>query len=973
MVRIPLGIPLVHHVNNNPKKSVTAVCVHTLDTLEEYDEGAKIAALVPRLMDLVWGTSSTPGLFELEGMQVNLRSKTGVQLGTLPKGDGSYNLASMVGEGEGAGTVFPALQTSTPMASAIIKELLQILHQLYRLIMPLCVSNFEWTMAEFGGQFNNVVAFSGLDPGPTGCQGNSSSAANRVHGELPDINETQRSSSEEPVLDGLDDPQSKSTDSTAHEPPVASARPLDSEPSADADGANSKAPGSHRCRRKPTQSTPTDATADNSQSSEHWSHVVLDFCTKIEKALLSSSIGAQGKNHGDFKDCVVRLTLFVLMFRLVPGSDLGPFIWNRGGIYLRELDVYIMFCAFRGTDIHSGYPPTYMEELQKGWINSDEAKHLFQRFGNQVRVGLVMYFSGAATSHNTQIQYAPSLRFLHSPGPHIRDLHRRYYALHGDTVLGNLDARANRLGAEGIYALKNFFAQCNLKLKFDVNTLLENTTYLDEQGKIQHLKPSLLDVENEDVWEIICLYMRYYAWLRELAEEYYLGITKPEFKARQQQIKDVLAGNSQIARPLPSEHKIWPGTRRATISLASNVPQIIRVLGRQTRRGEAFWKLIVEGSTDEQEVPESSTAWLFAEGNSRKINDYISKHGMALLAPEKVTQSQQVPHDTVGSTLDSTASGHAKVPLPLPKKAKVSGGVSRNRRRKPKRAAPEYSDDDEVNHDAESQALDPESPPHDTIVPQETVSKNPPGVSTSSNSTAEPPRGSSAGADELPSVEMGEPHILGAMPLGDIAAPLTQDGSGSDTITPTNDGRPAHLNGLGETGSGLPLEPAKEWSKVPASLFGLLPNAKAATISLKPPPAAVRIKNRQAVYHEATKCLCRVWEEHLILKPMQKVDKYVKSNEHTTRTRDSIAADMGELVHRGLLSVTTGFTLTDEEYENPALLTSPQSLSRLAKHARSDKKRSPINELRPTLETLIPTKPRFGIAAIIIREALSRK
>lgn len=144
MVRLPMGIPLVHHINGDPKKAVTAVCGHTLDSLAQYPEGAEVAALVPRLMELTWGVAKTdtdlgvPGIFELDGMQRNLRSKH-VNLTKLLPGDGSFNIASTRGEGEGHGMFMPAVQTNTPQAAKIIKEVLEILHKLYRLIMPLCL------------------------------------------------------------------------------------------------------------------------------------------------------------------------------------------------------------------------------------------------------------------------------------------------------------------------------------------------------------------------------------------------------------------------------------------------------------------------------------------------------------------------------------------------------------------------------------------------------------------------------------------------------------------------------------------------------------------------------------------------------------------------------------------------------------------------------------------------------------------
>ncbi|KAJ6600071.1 hypothetical protein B0H10DRAFT_2231094 [Mycena sp. CBHHK59/15] len=109
----------------------------------------------------------------------NLRSKH-VNLSKLGDGNGSFNIASTRGEGEGYGMFMPAVQTNVPQAAKIIKEVLEILHKLYRLIMPLCISRFEWDMIEFNALENNVIAFGGLDPGPTSVQLNASSTANII-------------------------------------------------------------------------------------------------------------------------------------------------------------------------------------------------------------------------------------------------------------------------------------------------------------------------------------------------------------------------------------------------------------------------------------------------------------------------------------------------------------------------------------------------------------------------------------------------------------------------------------------------------------------------------------------------------------------------------------------------------------------------------------------------------------------------
>ncbi|KAJ7328875.1 hypothetical protein DFH08DRAFT_815631 [Mycena albidolilacea] len=272
MVKLPLGIPLVHHVNGDPKRPVTIVCAHSLDTVLQYKEGPQIHALIPRLMELTWGREKSdidpgvPTIFALPGMQTNLRSK---HVSAAVEGDGSYNLASTHGEGEGRGHFAPAVQTDVPPAGDIIKEVLQILHQLYRLIMPLCISHFEWDLMEFHGYENNVLAFGGLEPGPTSCQHNVSSPAN-----VFDID-----------LNGL----------KASEPSPSSEEPQPS-----------------------------------------WIIDLEAFLRDVfrKSAGLDTAIGPQGSPHGDPQDDAFWHTLFAVTFRLPQGSDPGAFLWMRGAIYL---------------------------------------------------------------------------------------------------------------------------------------------------------------------------------------------------------------------------------------------------------------------------------------------------------------------------------------------------------------------------------------------------------------------------------------------------------------------------------------------------------------------------------------------------------------------------------------------------------------------------------------------------------------
>lgn len=235
-----------------------------------------------------------------------------------------------------------------------------------------------------------------------------------------------------------------------------------------------------------------------------------------------------------------------------------------------------------------------------------------------------MYFSAAAVSHDTQIMYTPSLRFLHSPPPNVRDAHRSYYATHGDVILGDRNSRANRLGAEGLYAIKNFLAQCQLRLGFSIDTLLQNTTFIDENGLQRPLQPSLLDIEDDDTWELICLYMRYYEWGYSLAQKYSLGLTKARFLECQNAIQACKEGRYTNPKHLPTERQTWPTLPRLEVEAAPTDPQIDRVVGRRSNGAkvcgsfksriiahwyQAIWTVILNGSDLESEFVETETPW----------------------------------------------------------------------------------------------------------------------------------------------------------------------------------------------------------------------------------------------------------------------------------------------------------------------------------------------------------------------------
>ncbi|KAJ7173157.1 hypothetical protein C8R46DRAFT_1344751 [Mycena filopes] len=182
MIRMPGSVPFVQHTKEHPDEVVTMACAHTLGSIREAypDIADRVDGLAADLRDATFGCSAQEGrpamqpIYSMAGLKRNARS---VNESALPPGsyDGSYNLASTKGEGEGAGVAMPAVQASTPEAAQRISLVLRLLHAIQRLVLPRSITKFEHNVTEAHSELNNVVSFGGLDPGSTSCQMNVSS------------------------------------------------------------------------------------------------------------------------------------------------------------------------------------------------------------------------------------------------------------------------------------------------------------------------------------------------------------------------------------------------------------------------------------------------------------------------------------------------------------------------------------------------------------------------------------------------------------------------------------------------------------------------------------------------------------------------------------------------------------------------------------------------------------------------------
>ena len=76
------------------------------------------------------------------------------------------------------GKIVPAVQIGYSSAHRQISRVLQILNELYRLIMPKCISKFEMDMIDSHARDNNIFTFGGVNTAGTGVQLNISKCFN---------------------------------------------------------------------------------------------------------------------------------------------------------------------------------------------------------------------------------------------------------------------------------------------------------------------------------------------------------------------------------------------------------------------------------------------------------------------------------------------------------------------------------------------------------------------------------------------------------------------------------------------------------------------------------------------------------------------------------------------------------------------------------------------------------------------------
>lgn len=181
-VRLVPGIPMVQYLDGISSEFITIACLQTAQSLSQLPHSLEIEGLFRDLFQNTFGfddgTIHIDPIYTLPGLKRNDRSAQPANKHTpdgRPCYDGSYSLAGTAMKGKGKGYWVPASQAVHEKARDQIATVLCILHRLYRLIMPHCVSKMEWDLMEFFSKLNNVFSFGGSEPGGTSVQMNVSS------------------------------------------------------------------------------------------------------------------------------------------------------------------------------------------------------------------------------------------------------------------------------------------------------------------------------------------------------------------------------------------------------------------------------------------------------------------------------------------------------------------------------------------------------------------------------------------------------------------------------------------------------------------------------------------------------------------------------------------------------------------------------------------------------------------------------
>jgi hypothetical protein len=252
---------------------------------------------------------------------------------------------------------------------------------------------------------------------------------------------------------------------------------------------------------------------------------------------------------------------------------------GRPGLYVCELGAWIIFLAFKGNDIHSGFAPVEDPNDHQSWVDSIVAP-AWDHADPKNRIGYVIYPSGPAIQRSSSMNATPSQLFSNFGSAQLHKTGQLTFSRHGQVTLGDQEDWANRLGQEIVGSLFNQFAQCNLDCDLDINDILQSFRFKRHQDSVSvPLKPLPYHPINDA--DHINLYWGYYQHFQEQCCSLLIHIDRKDYVSMWDDMRQQDAAvKAQLIYRLTEHHSL-----NTFVSSSSDV-QIEEVLSHDFEAGK---------------------------------------------------------------------------------------------------------------------------------------------------------------------------------------------------------------------------------------------------------------------------------------------------------------------------------------------------------------------------------------------------
>lgn len=267
---------------------------------------------------------------------------------------------------------------------------------------------------------------------------------------------------------------------------------------------------------------------------------------------------------------------------------------GRHGIYIREMNLCILFIVFKGSDLHSGTHPSYTSEARETWLKMQEQISPMWEVATN-RVGYVSYATGSLCSRLAEMSVAPSITFLNRGEAVGHRAQQLNYSYHARGILGRNHDHYNRLGRELIWGMLNYASHMGLHYQGGATDLFKNFSYINSNGDEKSLDSPPFDFENPEDVNHVNLFRGYWSYYVTILSVYRIRVTKAAYKMHQKKIG--CSEHQGIISAMEVSSMVTDSALLPAAEPMSLDHQVITgVLDRQWSNGQVVWTVsTIEG------------------------------------------------------------------------------------------------------------------------------------------------------------------------------------------------------------------------------------------------------------------------------------------------------------------------------------------------------------------------------------------